>query len=446
MDIRNTYVPTEKQKLAHSLPQRYKLFGGAMGGGKSRYLCEEAKELCMEYPGNRVLMARYHLSDFKNTTLKTLLECLPGEIIDNHNKAEGVITLINGSEIIYMGLAEEQSVSKLKSMELGAFLFDEASEIPFEIFLMAQSRLRRVLPRGGTPRYFGLLASNPDDCWLKDYFLLGEGGDDAVFIPALPRDNNYLPAGYEEQLRKTYPEDWIKRFLEGSWDELTGGDKVIPYGWVASSVNREVPVVDKRIVACDVARYGEDEIVIQYGKGFILIEQDITRGKSTMETAGRILNMYQKKEAQVAVIDEVNMGGGVVDRLREMKLKILGVNAGNVPLFSTKFQRLKDEMLFYARGLFEEGKVSIINDKVLIRQLSAVKYRYLSNGKVVLEKKEDVKKRLGQSPDRADCFIMLLWGNRFLRDHTRDFKRGKPLDFLTTQRTNTYGWDYKEEK
>ena len=95
-DILSTYIPTERQKLAHSLTNRYKLFGGAMGGGKSRWLCEEVLQLCMQYPGNRGVICRYHLSDFKNSTFKTLMEVIPEDLIKEFNKTDGLIKLING--------------------------------------------------------------------------------------------------------------------------------------------------------------------------------------------------------------------------------------------------------------------------------------------------------------------------------------------------------------
>ncbi len=441
MDIRNPYMPTETQRKAHQAPQRYKLFGGAMGGGKTRWLCEEAKELSMQYPGNRGVICRYHLSDFKNSTLKTLLECLPQELIANHNKAEHTITLINGSEIIYLGLSEEESVSKLKSMELGWFAIDEASEVPKNQFLLFQSRLRRVLPNGKEPRYFGLLASNPADCWLKDYFILGEGGNDAIFIPSLPRDNPYLPKDYEEQLRKTYPEDWVRRFLEGSWDDLTAGDKVLKSDWIRAAVNREIVIEDKPIVSCDVARFGDDEIVIQYGKGNALLNQKISHQQSLMETVGHIINMRKKYNARVVVIDDVGVGGGVTDRLREMKEHVMPINAGAKAIHEDRYHNLKTEMWFYAAELFRSGAVSIINDPILIRQLGSVKYSVRSNSKLQVETKNETKERLGSSPDRADAFIMLLWAASKIRDKARDFSRHYREEYIADE-VNPYGWRY----
>ena len=443
MDIRSDYEPSETQIKAHKAPHRYKLFGGAMGGGKSRWLCEEAKELCMAYPGNRGIMCRYHLSDFKNSTLKTLLECVPPELIKSHNQAENTIKFINGSEIIYMGMSEETNIAKIKSMEIGFFCIDEASEVPRENFLLLQSRLRRKLHNGKFPQFFGLLATNPDDCWLKDYFVLGGGGDDAIFIPSLPRDNPHLPPDYENMLRKTYPEDWVKRVLEGSWDDLSGSDIVIKGDWVRAAINRVLPVEDRPLLSCDVARFGDDEIVIQYWKGNVLISQDITMDKAITETGGRLIAMRRKLNARKIVVDDAALGGGLTDMLRDAGEKVLAINGGSSPTDKEKFANLKTEMWWHAREQFEHGKVSIINDDILVRQLSAIKYVYRSNGKIMIEPKKEVKQRMSRSPDRADSSVMALWGLKFLKDPARDFARkggmlGKFNPFKS--KSTPYGW------
>jgi hypothetical protein len=437
MQVVNPYSPTPTQRLAHSLPNRYKLFGGAMGGGKSRWLCEEIKELSMQYPGNRGVICRYHLTDFKNSTLKTLLECLPIELIQNHNQTEHVITLVNGSEIIYLGMSEEENVSKLKSMELGWFAIDEASEVMKDYFLLFQSRLRRRLPTGRFPSYFGLLTSNPEDCWLKDDFILRGGGEDYVFIPSLPKDNPYLPSDYEKQLRKSYPEDWVRRFLEGSWDELSGGDTVIPSDWIRMAINREIVVEDKKVIASDIARFGDDEIVIQYGEGNRLMTQDITYKQSLMETVGRLITTRKKNNVKLILLDDIGVGGGVTDSLSEQGepvVPIIGSNKSD----DDRFYNLKTEMWWYAREQFEQGKVSILNDPTLIRQLGSVKYIFRSSGgKLATEAKDETKKRLGQSPDRADTFVMLLWGARMLKDVSRDYNRVMLTSDLIR---DDYGW------
>jgi len=436
MKIQNPYIPTDRQRVAHLAPQRYKLFGGAMGGGKSRWLCEEVKELCMEYPGNRALMARYHLSDFKNTTLKTLEECFPVGLKVEHNKSERSFRFPNGSEILYVGLSEETDIAKLKSMELGVFAMDEASEIPKEQFLLACSRLRRILPSGKKPQYFGILTSNPEDCWLRDTFVGGKGGKDFIFIPSLPTDNPHLPHDYVDRLRDIYPEDWVRRFLEGSWDELSAGDTVIPRDWVNDSVNKEIPREMKPVIGADIARFGDDETVLYYGEGNKLVDYDIYIKKGLDETVSRIIRLARKNDVQRIITDDIGLGGGVTDFLVSMGEPVEGMNVGR-KAYDDRFFNLKAELWWHARDLFREGKVSILDDEKLTRQLAGVKFRYRNTGKIIVEPKIDTKKRIGMSPDRADAFVLMLWASKGIQDLARDFNRGE----INEDDFDPYGWE-----
>jgi PBSX family phage terminase large subunit len=445
MDIVLDYIPPTPQELFHAAPQPYKLFGGAVGGGKSYCLCYEVLLLSLEYPGNRIMMCRYHLADFKNSTLKTLLKIIPHPIIKSHNQQDHVISLLNGSEIMYMGLSEENAKQKIGSIELGAFGIDEAQEITKDSFLFLKSRIRRwKLPTGKFPPKFGLLTCNPADCWLKDYFVLGGGGDEAIYIPSKTKDNPHLHPEYEKDLRKSYPEDWVKRFLDGSWDDLASGDEIIKSDWVYAAVNREIDIQDKRVIACDVARYGNDEIVTYYGKGNAMVSQHTATHKSTVETSGMLMSLANKNKAHMVVIDDAGVGGGVTDQLKDAGFKVVPINGGSEST-DDRYQNLKTQMWYHARDMFEQGRVSILNDPKLIRQLSAIKYVYRSNGKIMAEKKADTKGRLGYSPDRAEALVLMLWGASKLRDPARDFMRRGKNEEIETQ-SNPYGWSYHDDQ
>ena len=122
-----SYKPNPTQDKAHSMPQLYKLFGGARGGGKTVWLAQEAARLSLKFKGNIGFMARYQRSDFDRTTLRELLKAIPHQAIKSHNQTKGYIELWNGSQIHYAGLSEQEGVSKLKSLNLGWYAWDEAS-------------------------------------------------------------------------------------------------------------------------------------------------------------------------------------------------------------------------------------------------------------------------------------------------------------------------------
>ena len=79
-------VPTNQQGVAFVAPERFILYGGAMGGGKSTWLAAYANELSLRYPGNAGYLCRHELSSFKKTTLITLQELLHWELIAQWHK------------------------------------------------------------------------------------------------------------------------------------------------------------------------------------------------------------------------------------------------------------------------------------------------------------------------------------------------------------------------
>ena len=215
------YKPTPRQKQAHMAPERYKLYGGAVGGGKSVWLCAEVITQLLKYPGNRAYMCRNALIDLRLSTLVTFEKICKREFIAKHQQEDHTIIFNNGSELVYGGLGGLEELDKIKSREFGLFAIDEATECDEEHFLLLCSRLRWKLPDGTHPNYFGLLASNPEPGWVKDRFV-DQKLEDHVFIPALPRDNPHLPHDYDAKLRKLFPLDACRRYLDGSWDVFEG--------------------------------------------------------------------------------------------------------------------------------------------------------------------------------------------------------------------------------
>jgi PBSX family phage terminase large subunit len=225
--------PILKQILFRDHPAKYKLYGGAVGGGKSWAICAESVRYCLAYPGNRFFMCRHESTAFKNTTLATLLklldeiEDLTGQkILSSHHKTDKKIYFVNGSHIMYGALGDSGDVERIKSLEIGGFAIDEASETEEKNYQMLKSRLRWRLPNGDYPPFAGLLASNPEPGWVKRTFVtpqqLGEPLPNHMFIQALPSDNPHLPPTYLDDLRESNPAHWVQKYIDGSWDALEG--------------------------------------------------------------------------------------------------------------------------------------------------------------------------------------------------------------------------------
>jgi hypothetical protein len=397
------------------------------------------------------MMCRKQLTDFKNSTLVTLLKLLPEKLIakNGHNRSEHTIKLVNGSVIIYKGLGNAEEVEAIRSLEVSSIMIDEATEVPKEGFLMCQQRIQRwKLPTGEYPPAYVLLASNPDDGWVKEMFI-DNPGEDFTFIQALPTDNPHLHEDYIPSLRRNYPEEWVQRFLEGDWNAMSGDDKVIPYEFIRAAVNRKVEIIEKPIVSCDPAAFGDDETVIYYGKGNILLKQDCHHKQDPMVTVGRILRMMKDNRAERCIIEQDGLGVGIVSAAKQAGLKTVPFKSGENAHNKEKYFKMKSEAWFYVRDCFMDGTVSIPNDPKLINQLASIRYTVRgSGGQLWVEPKDKYKQRVGKSPDRADALMLMLWGAKSMRDPNRGFDRvprGRTLDLQGKGNTNSYGWSYEPQ-
>ena len=88
---------------------------------------------------------------------------------------------------------------------------------------------------------------------------------------------------------------------------------------------------------------------------------------------------------------------------------IYAFNSASKAKDETFFVNKRAEAWWYASGLFNDQKVMIPPDPVLIGQLATPTYKYGRGGRIQIEDKEEIKKRLNRSPDRADAIVMGLY-------------------------------------
>ena len=400
---RIVYRANPRQAEFHAAPEMYKLYGGAMGGGKTWALCAEAIALSCDFPGNRGYICRHTLKSFKKTTLLVLDKMLQeSNLIERHHLSDNYFILKNGSVIYYGGLGDDlRAIDKLKSMEIGWFAIDEASETTENYFLMLSSRLRLKLPE---IEYFGLMGSNPDPGWLKHRFI-DQKLENHVFIPALPRDNLDLPPTYVKQLEEIFPPEWQKRFIEGDWTAWEGMTNVFPYQAIQMAIDRELKPDLPIEIGVDVARYGNNESVIVLRQGGKVEILDIIGKSDLMYVAGKIIQRKHEFNPTKIKVDADGMGSGVVDRLKEQGIEVEEIHGGGKANDSERFANLKAEIHWGFRERLINGDVDLPDDLKLKAQLTSIEYKIKSSGQLEIISKEEMKKKEIESPDRAEAVI-----------------------------------------
>jgi len=338
----------------------------------------------------------------------TLERYLPGDIVAQHHQTENYYRLVNGSLIFYGGLGDDlKAIDRLKSMELGWFFIDQAEETSEGHFFLLASRLRLKAPN---VRYKGLMTANPAPGWVKHRFI-EQKLDDHIFIPSLPKDNPFLPADYEETLRKLYPDELVKQLLEGDWDALEAGNYLFKYADIKSAIDREVDIADSEpnIIGQDIARYGDDSSVAAVKRGNKVVWIDHWAKTNLMHTTGKVVNSIDRFNPSLVNLDIIGLGSGVYDRLVELKYKqVNGVNVAEAARGEDKekYANLRAEIYKNLSSKFENGEISIPDDLELVAQLSSIKYKINSRGQLQMESKEDMKKRGIKSPDKADALAL----------------------------------------
>ena len=404
MSDRVIYEATERQDAFHKAPQMFKLYGGAMGGGKTWALCAEAVALSCDYPGNRGYICRNTNVDFTRTTLTVLDKLLrdAGLIAEHHKSSPSYYTLTNGSIIYYGGLDDSpDSEERLRSFDLGWFAIDEASETQERYFLTLASRLRLKVPG---IRYFGLLATNPDPGWIKARFI-DRKLPDHIFVPALPADNPHLPADYVARLKAIFPDDWQKRFVEGDWGAFEGTNCVFPYAAINLVCGKKLDPTGNRQHGVDVARFGDDEGVIAEADGPVGSFREVVPKADLMEFTGKVVQHYNDRKPWMINVDADGMGAGVVDRLAEQRFPVAEIHGGAKARDSERFANRKAEIYWGFRERMIDGDMALPDDLELRAQLTSCTYKIRSTGQIEITSKDEMKKKGLKSPDRAEALI-----------------------------------------
>lgn len=291
------------------------------------------------------------------------------------------------------------------------FVLDEASGVDDDIFEAVEGALT-------TPDAKLLICGNPtrNSGFFKRAFF--EDRELYATFKVSSADSNRVADEYCRRLIRQYgaDSDVVRVRVLGEFPK-TEADGLIALELVEAACNRELQPAGELVIGVDVARFGNDETVIQPRIGSVALKADVHRKTDLMSTCGRIVHKvtelmtrHKLKRATVNVDDD-GVGGGVTDRLREVfaerKLAVTVNpchNGGKSR--DPHFANWATESWFALRDRFVSGDIQIPRDEVLTAQLATRKYRITSSDKLILEDKPTYKKRSGRSPDRADALVL----------------------------------------
>ena len=281
-------------------------------------------------------------------------------------------------------------------------VFDEASGIEDSIWSVAAGFFTE-----NTPNRFWMAFSNPRrnsgyfyECFngKRDFWRNKivdarsvEGTDKAVYQQIIDE--------YGADSNQAYVEVY-GQFPSASDDQFIGSHLVDEAMARVKWKDQSAPIV----IGVDPARFGADSTVIAVRQGRDIIAIKKYRGDDTMEVVGRVIEAIEEYKPALVVVDEGGLGAGVVDRLKEQRYKIRGVNFGNKAQKQLMYGNKRAEMWGAMRDWLKDAHVP--TDRFLKTDLIGPRVKPDSKGTIFLESKKDMKARGLASPDAADAIAL----------------------------------------
>lgn len=444
------------QTQAYNSPADVLGYGGAAGGGKTDLLIG----LALSEHNRSIIFRR------EAVQLRAIID-RAREILGNtgsFNQNTGAWSgLPGGRKIEFQGCKDPGDEQKYRGQPHDFIGFDEADQFT-EYQVRFLSGWNRTTKKGQRCRI--VLAFNPpataEGRWLLNYFgpwvdtkhpspakpgelrwyaMLPDGKEEErpdgepfaykgeritpksrTFIPARVQDNRYLMDTDYLATLQALPEPLRSQLLKG--DMLAGLEddpwQVVPTAWIQAAMDRWKPEKGEQKLSAlgvDVARGGQAKTVIAKRYGYWWAPLLKYPGSQTPDgpSVAALIQMAAKDNYHDCIknIDVIGVGSSAFDACRALNMNnVVGINFGGGTKATDRagvlrFANIRAWAYWTFRELLDPANghdVQLPPDKELMADLSAPKWQAIAGG-IKIEKKEEIEKRIGRSPDCADSVV-----------------------------------------
>lgn len=288
-------------------------------------------------------------------------------------------------------------------------LLDETGDMPVAVGKAAQQIFT------GSPKDAALIqAGNPTstDGLLYESCVTGAAAWMIITITADPDRADRTPRvsiEHAQEMIQTYGRDnpWVMATILGLFPPA-GFRSLLGIEDVNAAMERHYRESDydfsARILGVDVAREGDDASVMFPRQGVVAFEPKVMRNMRTTDGAGIVARKEQEWSADATFIDNTGgFGGGWIDGLQMLGRRPIGVHFAS-SADDGRYANKRAEMWFRMAEWVKNGG-ALPKVPNLIAELTTPTYSFKGD-KLLIEPKEDIKKRLGRSPDLADALAL----------------------------------------
>lgn len=328
----------------------------------------------------------------------------------------------DGREILGFTTDEAEAMAGFSGDQI-LFIIDEASGFPQSLFEAVEGNVAgggSILATGNPTRNEGF-HFDAFRTGRGDWFTLHVSSREVPNVTGLEDPIPGLATSeWIEKMEKTYGKDSpvVSVRVDGNYS-LASDDTVISLESVdrATKSWQDITQIGRLCIGVDPARYGDDDSAIQPVRGKHAYRATVIHGCDTVEVAGKVREvafapgMWRQGEPRPVVrVDVIGFGAGVFDILvRDPRLVVIPVNVAEVSRDPENFCLLRDELWWSVREWLLDGG-TFPSEPELEAELLAPRYSFDVRGRKKIESKDDIKKRLKRSPDRADALALAVCG------------------------------------
>ena len=206
--------------------------------------------------------------------------------------------------------------------------------------------------------------------------------------------------------------DFVRVRVRGIFPRVDA-ESFIAFDLAMGAVDREIyPQAGAVVLGVDVGRFGDDPSVIypRCGRDGTSRPIEIYYGDDTMTLAGKVSAAFLRHGASICMVDEGGVGGGVVDRLRQLRIPVIGVDFGSKAdgfgAEGVKYANKRAEIWGGLKEWLATGSIPNIitgENVVLSDELTAPTYMLTAKEAIQLESKKEMRARGVASPNVADA-------------------------------------------
>lgn len=402
-EVQKQYAPLYQNRSV-----RYFLYYGGRAGGKSFGFADALLILGRQ---NKLFIAcvREVQDSIKDSVYKLLKDRADyWGFTDYVFYTDRVDNIATGTRIIFKGL-QDNNAQNIKSLEGVDICWIEEGQ---SITKKSWDILNPTIRKKGSQIWISMNRELENDpIWVA----LARNPDDKIVIKRVNyTDNIYCPPEMKYLAEKMKEDDYDGYLHVWEGEPVQQGDtKLIGYKEVHKALENKiensaltnVPL----IIGVDVARFGDDKTAIARRKGRKAYKIKTYGKLTTVEVANLVSSIIRDEKPARVNIDIGAMGAGVYDILvdRGYHSIVRAVNFGESAQEQEKYCNRRAEMWARLRDwLTAELPVSLVDCEGLSEDLTTPNKGFDKLGRLLLEKKDEIKKRLGRSTDVGDALAL----------------------------------------